>query len=46
MLEAGRITAQEALLHPRRHVITRALGTGEASEADFWMLPVHRGTGS
>ncbi|EMY34335.1 protein serine/threonine phosphatase [Arthrobacter crystallopoietes BAB-32] len=43
LLEAGRITAQEALVHPRRHVVTRALGTGDDAEPDFWMLPVEPG---
>ncbi|MGD6978309.1 MULTISPECIES: PP2C family protein-serine/threonine phosphatase [Citricoccus] len=43
MVDAGYLSSQEARHHPRRHVITRALGTGEASEADFWMLPVHDG---
>lgn len=43
MVDEGYLTAEEARHHPRRHVITRALGTGEASEADFWMLSVHDG---
>ncbi len=43
MVDDGYITEDEARHHPRRHVITRALGTGEASEADFWMLSVHDG---
>lgn len=43
LLEAGRITAQEALVHPRRHVVTRALGTGEDNQPDFWMVPVEPG---
>ncbi|MGP9662343.1 PP2C family protein-serine/threonine phosphatase [Arthrobacter sp. AOP36-C1-22] len=43
MVDRGEITAQEALTHPRRNVITRALGTGEDSEADFWMLPARPG---
>lgn len=43
LLESGRITAQEALVHPRRHVVTRALGTGDDAEPDFWMLPVESG---
>lgn len=43
LLEAGQITAQEALVHPRRHVITRALGTGEDNQPDFWMVPVEPG---
>lgn len=40
LVDQGRITPEEAIFHPRRHVITRALGTGEDSEADFWLLPV------
>jgi PPM family protein phosphatase len=43
MVDQGYLTPEEARYHPRRHVITRALGTGEASEADFWMLSVHDG---
>jgi PPM family protein phosphatase len=43
MVDEGLLSRQEARHHPRRHVITRALGTGEASAADFWMLPVHDG---
>ncbi|NKX53380.1 PP2C family protein-serine/threonine phosphatase [Arthrobacter mobilis] len=41
--DLGRITAQQALVHPRRNVITRALGTGEDAEPDFWLLPVEPG---
>lgn len=43
LVDRGHISRDEAQHHPRRHVITRALGTGEAPEADFWMLPVHDG---
>lgn len=43
MVDRGEITAEEALTHPRRNVITRALGTGEESDADFWMLPARPG---
>jgi protein phosphatase len=43
MVDRGEITEEEAISHPRRNVITRALGTGDDSEADFWMLPVHDG---
>lgn len=43
MVDGGYLTDEEARHHPRRHVITRALGTGEASESDFWMLSVHDG---
>jgi protein phosphatase len=41
--DLGRITAQQALVHPRRNVVTRALGTGEDAEPDFWLLPVEPG---
>ena len=43
MVDAGSITSEEANVHPRRHVVTRALGTGEETEADFWLLPIHEG---
>lgn len=43
LVDSGQITAAEALIHPRRNVVTRALGTGPAAEADFWMLPVDEG---
>ena len=35
--------AFEALTHPRRNVITRALGTGNYWEPDFWVLPARPG---
>lgn len=43
MVDQGYLSHAEAQYHPRRHVITRALGTGEAVGADLWMLPVHDG---
>lgn len=43
LVDAGFITAAEALVHPRRHVVTRALGTGSDTEADFWLIPVEEG---
>ncbi|MGO4238419.1 PP2C family protein-serine/threonine phosphatase [Pseudarthrobacter sp. YAF2] len=43
LVDAGEITAQEAAVHPRRHVVTRALGTGDETEADYWLLPVEEG---
>ena len=33
----------QAAVHPRRHVVTRALGTGDETEADYWLLPVEEG---
>lgn len=38
LVQAGRITASEALTHPLRNVITRALGADAAVEADFHVL--------
>lgn len=43
LVDAGRITAEEALTHPERHVITRALGTQDGVEPDFFLLPVVAG---
>ncbi|NUP73822.1 MAG: serine/threonine-protein phosphatase, partial [Sinomonas sp.] len=43
LVEMGEITPEEALVHPRRHVVTRALGTGDDADADFWLLPVADG---
>lgn len=43
LVDAGFITPAEALTHPRRHVVTRALGTGSDTEADFWLVPVEEG---
>jgi protein phosphatase len=43
LVDAGEITPEEAAVHPRRHVVTRALGTGDETEADYWLLPVEEG---
>ncbi len=43
LVDSGRITQAEAQIHPRRHVITRALGTGSETEPDFWLMPVEEG---
>ncbi|MCK6209445.1 protein phosphatase 2C domain-containing protein [Georgenia sp. EYE_87] len=43
MVDAGTIDAAEARTHPRRNVITRAIGTGPDAEVDFWMLRVQPG---
>jgi protein phosphatase len=40
MLDGGAITEAQALLHPSRHVITRAVGLGVRAEADFTLLPL------
>lgn len=43
LVDAGEITPDQAIVHPRRHVVTRALGTGDETEADYWLLPVEEG---
>lgn len=43
LVDRGHITQEQAAGHPRRHVITRALGTGDDSEADYWLMPVEEG---
>lgn len=43
LVDAGHITNEQALVHPRRHVVTRALGTGDDIEADYWLIPVEDG---
>lgn len=40
LVDGGRITAAQAHVHPRRHVVTRALGAGPDTGADFWLRPV------
>ncbi|MBO3086841.1 PP2C family protein-serine/threonine phosphatase [Cellulomonas dongxiuzhuiae] len=39
LLDAGDLTPAAARRHPERHVLTRALGTGEQPEPDYWLLP-------
>ncbi|WP_372456750.1 PP2C family protein-serine/threonine phosphatase [Cellulomonas wangsupingiae] len=39
LIESGALTAGGARRHPERHVLTRALGTGEPPEPDYWLLP-------
>ncbi len=40
LVDLGQITAEQAIVHPRRHVVTRALGAGTQNMADFWLTPV------
>ena len=40
LVEAGTITADDAAVHPERHIITRALGGGGSAEADYFVLPL------
>ncbi|MEJ7796809.1 MAG: protein phosphatase 2C domain-containing protein [Nocardioides sp.] len=40
MVDAGVIGALDAAVHPKRHVITRAVGGREPAEADYFMMPL------
>ena len=40
LIDAGEITAEQATVHPERHVITRALGSPEGVAPDFFLLPL------
>ena len=39
MLRAGVITREQARVHPRRNIITRALGSDPVLRAEHWLLP-------
>ncbi len=39
LIDEGRIGPGDADSHPERHVLTRALGTGQEPEPDYWLLP-------
>ncbi|WP_456825478.1 PP2C family protein-serine/threonine phosphatase [Cellulomonas sp. P5_E12] len=39
LLDLGEIDRGEAATHPDRHVLTRALGTGDPPEPEYWLLP-------
>jgi PPM family protein phosphatase len=43
LVDAGMLTVAEARRHPRRNVVTRALGADDAPEPDFRYVPVGRG---
>lgn len=40
LVDAGLITAERALTHPERHVVTRAVGSDDGCVPDFWVLPM------
>lgn len=39
LIDQGAITDEGARAHPLRNIITRAIGTEDRVEADFWLLP-------
>ncbi len=43
LISIGRITPQEARTHPERNVVTRVLGSGFPSSADFWLFSPEAG---
>ncbi|MBS2966319.1 serine/threonine-protein phosphatase [Actinocrinis puniceicyclus] len=43
LVAAGKLTAEQAWAHPRRNVVTRALGADPAPPADVWIVPAGRG---
>lgn len=40
LIDAGQITSEDAANHPERHVITKALGGPEPTDADYFELPL------
>ncbi|MGO1393066.1 PP2C family protein-serine/threonine phosphatase [Agrococcus casei] len=42
-IDAGIIRADQAEGHPRRNIVTRALGIGDDDRLDSWLLPAERG---
>jgi protein phosphatase len=43
MVRNGELTAEEASVHPQRHILTRALGIEPDVEVDVWHVPPHVG---
>jgi protein phosphatase len=43
LIDSGLLTADAAARDSRRNVITRAIGGGSDSEADYWLLPAEVG---
>lgn len=43
LLDAGVITPEQASCHPERNVITRAVGSKDGYQPDFWLVPMVSG---
>jgi serine/threonine protein phosphatase PrpC len=43
LVQAGVITRDQARIHPRRNIVTRALGTVPPSRIDYWLLSAAAG---
>ena len=43
LVATGHITEDEARTHPRRNIVTRALGIEPTVRVDTWLLPMVRG---
>jgi protein phosphatase len=41
MVQSGKLTAEEALTHPKRHVVTRVLGIQSSFEVDGIVMPIN-----
>jgi PPM family protein phosphatase len=39
LVDAGRLTDEQARVHPLRNTVTRSLGTDPAPETDIWLFP-------
>ncbi|MGJ3508997.1 PP2C family protein-serine/threonine phosphatase [Enemella sp. A6] len=43
LVEAGQLSASEADQHPERNVVTRAIGSPDGCNPDFWLIPMVTG---
>src|SRR5699024_3822391 len=43
LMDRGEISAEQAKVHPYRHMVTRALGAGPDSDPDYWLIPAETG---
>ena len=43
LIDAGRLTPDQARIDPRRNIVTRALGTVPAPPVDLWIVPPEPG---